>query len=238
MQMNPFSVEASIDAYVESVETPREPDGLWHPSSISSPCDRKSIYEINGYPKEPIPARTKRVFRVGHILHQFVQDAIAADPTVEAFWPEVGIKAPALGITGHADGLLRFKDGSYEVLEFKTISSRAFKYGDLPKPDHIIQVSLYMKILREHGGTADDGWFDPLGDLLPRARIVYVSKDDLLIGEYKVLWTDARNQEILDKLATLNGHRDAGTLPERLPMTGSKRHYLCGYCPFQTLCWE
>ncbi len=234
----PFSVEESLDRFVESVETPPEPDGLWHPSSISSLCDRKSLYEIRGTPKEPLTARTKRIFRVGHLLHEFVQSAIAADPSVIAFWSEVPIDAPDLRITGHADGLIEFDD-SYEVLEFKTIKSTAFKYGDLPKPDHISQVSLYMKVLREYGTVLPNGTrIDPLGDKLRRARIIYVSKDDLLIGEYPIFWTDARNREIEDKLVVLETHLEEGTLPDRLPTGPKGRHYLCGYCPFQSLCWE
>ena len=227
-----------MDAYVDQIESIREPDGLWHPSSISSPCDRKSIYEYRGAEKEPLTARTKRIFRVGHILHEFIQTAIEADPSVRGFWPEVPIVAGPLMVTGHADGLLEHESGEYEVLEFKTIKSTAFRYNDLPKADHILQVSLYLKVLREYGTVLPSVTLPPLGDMLRRARVVYVSKDDLQIGEYPILWSEARNRQIEDKLVVLNAHRLEGTLPDRLPASGAKRHYLCGYCPFQTQCWE
>ena len=236
-----FSVETSLDRYVEAIAEPREPDGLWHPSSLGG-CDRKALYEVRGTPKSnPPDARTRRVFRVGHLMHEFVQTAIALDPSVLRFFAEVALDAPDLRVTGHADGLLTHVDGSWEVLEFKTISSRAFQYGDLPKPDHVGQLSLYMKVLREYGGRSGPEKFQevipPLGERLARGRVIYVSKDDLRIGEYGITWSDAKDEEIRAKLARLESYREAGTLPDRLPVNGSKRHYLCGYCPFQDHCW-
>lgn len=232
-----FSVASSLDRYVAAIETPREPDGLWHPSSLGG-CDRKALYELLGVAKtNPPDARTRRVFRVGHLMHEFVQTAIAADPAVLVFYPEVRLDAPDLRVTGHADGLIKHDDGSWEVLEFKTISSRAFQYGDLPKADHVGQLALYMKVLREYGGRFLEAAILPLGDTLTRGRVVYVSKDDLRISEHPVTWSAAKDEEITAKLDRLEYHREAGTLPERLPMNGSKRHYLCGYCPFQDHCW-
>ena len=235
----PFSVTDSVDRYVADLEEERLPDGKWHPSSIASACERQSIYTMRGTEKSnPISTRTKRVFRVGHLMHEFVQAAIESDEDVTSFWPEVSIESEALNITGHADGLLMYADGSFEVLEFKTIKSTAFRYGDLPKPDHIVQVSLYMKVLREHGAVLRDGsQTPPLGDRLKRGRIVYVSKDDLQISEHTILWTAAKDKDIMDRLARLNGHQADGTLPDRLPMKGAKRHYLCGYCSYEVTCW-
>ena len=198
-----FSVADSLDRYIEAIAEPREPDGLWHPSSLGG-CDRKALYEVRGTPKSnPPDARTRRVFRVGHLMHEFVQAAIAHDPSVLRFYPEVGLEAPDLRVTGHADGLLMHVDGSWEVLEFKTISSRAFQYGDLPKPDHVGQLSLYMKVLREYGGRATDVTIPPLGERLTRGRVIYVSKDDLRIGEYGVTWSSSKDEEIRAKLDRL-----------------------------------
>lgn len=238
-----FSVEESIDRYVEALEEPREPDGLWHPSSLGG-CDRKSLYEVNGVTKsDPLNARTKRIFRVGHIMHQFVQDAIAADPTVLRFFPEIKIDHPELGVTGHSDGLIQYVNGEWEVLEFKTIKSTAFRFkGSLPKADHVTQLRLYIKALREVGGIAAIGGTQvtiaPLGDALTRGRVVYVSKDDIQIGEFSIFWSDAADREITDKIAQLETFRQSETLPDRLPMKDGKRHYLCGYCSYQTTCWE
>jgi hypothetical protein len=48
----------------------------------------------------------------------------------------------------------------------------------------------------------------------------------------------------MERLATLNEHQAAGTLPERLPDTvdkkgNRKRHWLCAsYCSYRSLCWD
>jgi CRISPR/Cas system-associated exonuclease Cas4 (RecB family) len=242
-----FSVAEALDRYVEKIEEPREPDGFWHPSSLSG-CDRKSLYEIRATPKtDERDGRSKRILRVGHIMHEFVQAALADYPGVR-FIAEVPLFAGPLRIRGSADGLLVYliegEDGDVEALEFKTINSMAFKYGDLPKPDHAIQLSVYMKLLREYGATLKDGTIvPPLGPKLTRGRIVYVSKDDLRISEHTILWTEGKNRTIEDKLVVLESHLADGTLPDRLPdqvdkKTGkTKRAWLCGYCPYQTLCW-
>ena len=73
-----FTVEAALDDHVAALEIPRLPDGKWHPSSIFG-CDRKAIYEVRGTtPTNPPNAGSRRTFRIGHIFHSFLQDAVAA----------------------------------------------------------------------------------------------------------------------------------------------------------------
>lgn len=243
-----ISVVEAVDRYVASLHEDREPDGYWHPSSISG-CLRQALYERHGTAvTDPRDDRSKRILRVGHIMHEFVQAALLADPEVVAFYSEVELRSDSLGVTGHCDGLLLLSDGSWEVLELKTINSMAFRYKDLPKAPHIVQVTSYLKVLRDEGGKALDAEgnaviIPPLGDRLSRARIAYVSKDDLLVSEHTVLWTPDKEADLLGRLDTLNQHLAAGTLPERLPdeqdkKSGKpKRAYLCNYCPFSTHCW-
>jgi hypothetical protein len=238
-----------LDRYVESLHEPREPDNFWHPSSIST-CLRQALYAFRGIPvSDPTPPRNKRVLRVGHLLHEFVQAAIAADPTVATFYAEVKITSDTLVVTGSTDGLLEYDDGTWELLEFKSISSRGFDYGDLPKADHVRQIVPYMKVLREEGGKAIDRGYapvtiPPLGDKLHQARIIYVSKDDLRIGEHIVFYTPGKDAELMERLTELTQHQAAGTLPERLPDTvdkkgNHKRHWLCAsYCSYRSLCWD
>jgi len=222
---------------------------MWHPSSIST-CLRQALYAFRGVPvSDPSPLRNRRVLRVGHLLHEFVQAAIAADPTVATFYAEVKIKSDTLNVTGSTDGLLEYDDGTWELLEFKTISSRGFDYGDLPKAEHVLQIVPYMKVLREEGGQATDRGYapvtiPPLAHKLRQARIIYVSKDDLRIGEHIVFYTPGKDAELMERLTTLDHHQAAGTLPDRLPDTidkkgNRKRHWLCaGYCSYRSLCWD
>lgn len=239
--MTAFSVTDAVDRYVASQEKPRVPDGTWHPSAIFG-CLRQATYAARSTPEsDPKQPRDKRVLRIGHIFHEFVQEAIAKYPGVTAYC-ELDIAIPVLKVTGSLDVLVEFEDGRYELIELKTINSKAFAYHDLPKEDHVKQVSAYMMALREVG--AADQFISPLHDDLQRARIVYISKDDLRIEEFTVIHSESREVEIAERIAVLESHRAAGTLPDRLPdtvdsKTGKPRHdWRCGYCVWATTCWE
>ena len=260
------------------MEEPREPDQFWHPSTISSGCYRKAIYEFKGIPKSnPHDVRSSRVFRMGHIIHAFVQDAVMADPLVVVFYPEIKIHSLRLRITGHADGLvgiasdlesaIRLREWisqgwnpltdddpadpfiTWLLLELKSKNSMAFKYVQTPAADHTEQSFMYMKILREEGGVSDDlsqapVTIPPLGDRLTRALVSYISKDDMLVGEHTVLFTQAKDDRLMAKLAELEDHVEEGTLPDRLPLVAKGKtaalgkDYRCTYCPWLALCWQ
>jgi hypothetical protein len=249
----PFSVTAAVDNYVLKLEEPREPDGMWHPSGLFG-CPRATMYQYRGVEQSnPPDERARRVFRVGHILHEFVQTAIADDTEILAFYAEVKILDEERRIKGHVDGLAKLANGTWIVLEFKTINSMAFRFNDLPKEDHKGQASVYLMVLRDHGGIGQlaDGTeivIPPMGDELNRATFVYISKDDLKIEEFTMLWTPAKYRVIAQRLLVLETHAEAGTLPPRLPYqtktnkkTGkstTSKHYLCGYCSWADQCWD
>lgn len=240
-----YDVATAIDRWVEWLEEPREPDGLWHPSSMWG-CTRKAIYEVRGEsPSDPIPPSMRRVFRVGHLLHEFVQDAVRADPDVIESYSEVPLRYPDFGITGHADQLVRTSEG-WRLLEFKTINPNGFRFvADGPKEDHRWQALTYMWVLREAGATVtyrgDGSVVDigPLGDDLYGASIFYLSKGaGMEHVQHDIEWHHGNAQAILDRLHELNDSYMSGTLPARLVAPkGKARHPLCGYCQFQTTCY-
>lgn len=237
-----FSVENAVDEYVAALETPRLPDGKWHPSSIYS-CARQTIYNERAVPKtDPSDARTRRVFRIGHQFHEFIQAAITEQVggTLRAAYCEVPVEHAGLGIVGSADVLVELDNETFELIELKTIGSQAFKYRDLPKPDHIGQWVSYARCLRDYGAASID--LSPLGEKLTKGRIVYFSKDDLQIEECPVLWSDGKSLELEARIAKLDAHRE-GPLPDRLPLeqvkSGLQRNWLCrSYCDWRTRCWD
>lgn len=244
-----FSVAASLDRYVESLHEEREPDGYWHPSSISG-CLRQALYAFRGTditnPRDP---RSKRILRIGHVVHEFVQAALLDDPEIETFYSEVKLTHPGYRITGSTDGLiLQKKAGKWVLLEIKSIGQMALRYGkkELPQPEHVVQVTSYMAALREYGGSAVDRLgqmtvLPPMPDL-EDAIIVYVPKDDWEVLEFSYKWTQAKEIELLKRLSTLEMHLDEGTLPDRLPDEIKKgvptRAWLCNYCSYADKCWK
>ena len=243
-----FTVAQALNEYIRATAKPRKPDGMWHPSGLYG-CDRKTIYEVRGTaPTDDRDDRSYRILEVGQIMHDFIQGALKNSNTyVAQAWDEVKVSAPDIKLVGSVDMLVQHHDKSYEVLEFKTINSYAFKYKELPKEEHVGQVRAYLHALRYYGGIVNEGTpqehaIEPLGSDLTTARIIYVSKDDMMMEEYPVEWTAEGDADLISRINRLESHQSAGTLPERLKPEVKKgklqRNWLCGYCQFQTKCWD
>jgi hypothetical protein len=260
-----FSVAAALNAHLVAKNEDREADGYWHPSGLFT-CDRQAIYAFRGTPMtNPPNEQSLRVFRMGHLVHGFVQEAIASHPDVQQVWLEVPVISDTLGVKGHADALVLFTDGTYEVIEVKSIKAAGMKYGDLPKVAHIKQGIAYAIVLRDgtsifEGDTISDGFVDldtgvsvvfvttpdgrrvsrpgQLGAALRALRVVYVSKDDMLVSEHVLAITPEREAAVRDTLTRLRAFEAAGILPKRLPkVKGAIPNFPCNYCSYKDRCW-
>lgn len=256
--MTDFSVAATLDAHIERTDVPRPPDGRWHPSAIFS-CARQAVYAIRGIDESDIrDNRSRRILRQGTALHEIVQRAMTEDADARAVYNEVEVQMPELGVYGHCDTLLEYADDTYELLEFKSIGVKGMEFGlrkgELPKADHEKQARTYAMGLRLVGGWADtpdqvicrddcgvSGHIEPLGDRLARIRIVYFSRDDLRIEEFKLTVSEAWEQEFTGYIARLDEYVADGTaLPPRLPLDAKgQKNWLCkDYCLWRTRCWD
>ncbi len=245
-----FSVADALDGYVAALEEERLPDGFLHPSGLFG-CARRAVYEFTGTPKsDPPDARAKRVFRVGNILHEFAQAAMSKHPGTVIVANEVKVFDPERRLKGSADSVVLLADGSWLVVEIKSINSWGFKKGGLPKADHRLQAACYLSILRRYGASATVNGVDftipPLGSD-SKVRFCYISKDDLKIEEFDVELTPELEAEIENQLFVIETAILEHELPPRLPYVVSTRKDtygqmvkdpLCGYCSWATTCWE
>ena len=251
-----FSVESTLDKHLLATEEPRPPDGYWHPSAIFS-CERQAVYEKRGVPQSnERDARSRRILKLGSTLHEIVQKALADDANARAVYNEVRVEIPGLKTRGSLDSLLEFSDDEYELLELKSISASGFKYGGMPKPEHVKQARTYAMALMRYGGVA--GTLDaadrlmtfatipPLGNKLKRVRMVYFSRDDLTMREFTqyegqpILPTQEWMDDLEGKIALLDAYMEDGTaLPPRLPLDEKgKLNWLCrDYCLWRTRCF-
>lgn len=216
------------DWFVENRED-REPDGLFHPSSLSS-CGRQAMYEATSTPKtDERQPRNDRILWLGTVIHERVQEAIADLPDFQA---EVKVDVPELGLSGSADGIWRIQHHDdpllyeYELLEFKSESFfKRKKRKGLPSANHQKQARLYMMGLNRMGMN------------VVRARVVYFLRDDLAAEEHVLdrdLDLEAAYTAELENLMMLKSY---GLLPARLGDKNPNR-WLCDYCDFRTRCWE
>ena len=226
-------VTRSVDRYIREQNQDREPDGKWHPSSVSSPCVRRAVLEKRGVRfSAPPDDETKRIFMMGKIIHKLVQDAVAQDPDVTLVIPEIEVSDPLREVVGQGDILLfNTRTETYELIEIKSIKQQGVRYG-IPKQEHRIQAGIYAYILREHGGRTQDGTIiPPLGKALESVRFVYVEKETMVIHER--VEDAAEMAEIGRNRVIRMQNLERNYELENLPMVDNKNYWFRSYCPYR-----
>lgn len=175
----------------------------WHPSCLGT-CLTGAFLKRNGILPE-YDDRLLRVFSIGKQLEDWVADRLRdAGATFEE---QIPIEIPEWNVKGTADFIL--KDGEVSMpIELKSKNSRAFWYMEKKHEGanrhHMMQLWTYLKALN-----------------LPEGRIVYISKDDLVIAEYPIYLDDiSLEREVTDQFELLNKAWDASLPPA--PITDSK----------------
>lgn len=244
--IRPNLVRDAIDSYISSVTEERLPDGLFHPSSVSA-CHRKAIYaarDVTGrlYKTDEDAAR---LFYIGHRIHEVVQRALESGTAGEAYF-ECGVEVPApYNLVGSADALVREVQGvgPYELIEVKSISAGAFKYGGVPYPKHVEQAQMYAWAIQKEG-FSEVGFDGSISYHSPVevafTRLVYLEKERMDVHEFVLPFTSREFQDIEDKLLTLSVYAEDGTaLPPRLPLTAKGyKPAECKRCPYMQQCYR
>ncbi|OHD24328.1 MAG: hypothetical protein A2Y38_09165 [Spirochaetes bacterium GWB1_59_5] len=217
--------------YVESLrQRPRSNrQGMFHPSNIGS-CGLRNVYEFTSAEAlTTLEPADLEIFDLGHAIHDVVQSRMdnlqPGCPTgfTYTFQREVAFDAETdelfhnYGIGGTTDGVLTFSDASgvqRAVLEVKSINSSGFKDLTAPKPDHLMQATLYAYR------------FD-----CPIIYLWYYCKDN----SQRMVYARLFNRAVFDAaIARYDGwleHVHAGTLPPR-----EESWYLCPRCEYRETC--
>ena len=227
-----LSVVDAVDEYVDLLNEDREGDGLWHPSEIWG-CSRRAIYTARRTPQSnPHGGATRRRFRIGHILHRFVSDALATSPDVASYYPEFRIEAATE--EGHGDVLVELEDGTFIVVEVKSTKEAHPKLDDR----HSRQVAHYAVHARTRGVWTDVGdRIEPLGDRLIGALVAYIGKDALDVTEYWLPYDVTWEARLAARLEELEQLRAAPGLPPRQTDGKSRKSRACFGCPWLDTCW-
>lgn len=196
------------DAIALENAEPRESSGKYN-GSLLGQCHRKHFWKRKGEtPSNPPDARSFRVFKCGHLFEYFVTNLI---PKAQK------------QVMVESDGFLGFADvvTDDEVVDVKSINSKAFWYMDKEgydvnkeKRQNILQVVFYAKMLGK-----------------PKARLVFVSKDDLCIREFG-FFVNAWEEELEREVKSLQAIWDKQELPDADPMMD----WECRYCNFMDKC--
>lgn len=217
------SVQELIDATLEPKEK-RQRSGKWSPSSFGK-CYRNQYWNRADEPGTPIDARTLRVFKAGNLFHDFVQGLLIGE-TVKK---EVLVECE--DVKGFADLV-----NSEEVIDIKSQHSQAFWYRQKE-----IKASLDVeKSIRE---MFYNNWLQVCYYAIqlqkPFVRLVFISKDDLVIQEYRQpvdgYWVNEVNKE----LESLRQFWVSKTVPQATPRLYKQKDGTfkeCSYCQFAEKC--
>lgn len=215
-----MSLQEQIDKALERKDD-RVRSGKYSPSSLGK-CLRAQYWNRKNEPQTNQPdARTLRVFKAGDLFHKFVQDIIIKEnPQAES---EVLVEIP--DFKGYADIVL-----ADEVIDIKSQHSKSFWYRkdlvwkELEKQLYcnILQVLFYALVLEK-----------------PKARLVFISKDDLCIQEYPLEFNDYWKDELNKELRNLTTIWQEQVLPLAIPRAykdkdGKSKE--CRYCGWLDLC--
>lgn len=259
-------IKPAIHSYLLATAEDREPDGMWHPSSLFM-CDRQAVYQVRATPETDLKTGEDMIpLAMGKAIHTLIQSAVtysefeaavgSRQTPIQKAWHEVKVLIPGLKVTGSADSLVLLDDGTYEVEEFKSTKSSGIMWanraakksggpGFQPKPNHVSQGLAYVYAMRHfpfyvENEPAPPIRFEPLGDRLTKFRVTYFGKDAGEILEFVYTITPDWEAQFEKYIEDLERYRSPDApLPPRLARDDDgKKNWLCGYCQWRSRCWD
>ena len=141
------NLETIYDAYLDRLQEERKKKNKkykeWFSGSSAGSCYKKQWYKLRGYEPEPFDARTKRLLRLGTIVHKDFENAIEEHSrnggsdgnTWVDTYTEHEIKIPEINVIGHLDHCVIVRNTTTKVDmyvgDLKTLASYSWtkKFG-------------------------------------------------------------------------------------------------------------
>lgn len=223
----------------EQLNSTRDTEHL-HPSEICKRdwCPRSSWYTIKGYEKaqESYTFQKLSIFAEGHNIHGKWQAWLMDAGILEN--PEVPIYNEEYRIMGHADGIIKDKQGR-AVLEIKSVGAGTIRMEDYelfkdaktpeeawkkvrqPFYSHLRQLNLYMFCLDIHEGI-----------------FIYEWKATQDVKEFHVKYQPFLIEDILSGCKSVIHSLETGIPPSRPTLAESPASKMCKSCPYVKECWK
>lgn len=202
-----------IDKFYSKQDEQRQRDYFY--ASEVGDCFRKIFFKIKGAPCTAMEPRVQRIFHEGEHVHMRLMSILYSLGLVTA--SEVKIPDTEL-FRGRADGILKL-DGENYVLEMKSISPFGFeKLGDMPKPEHMKQIQLYMHYFN-----------------IPKGVILMENKGNQEMREFVVSKNDQIINKILTDFTKLKEMISSDIVPA-VPDKSNWEYDMCGYCAYKEHC--
>ncbi len=217
--LNPNTTKHSLDKKVIK-SLPRGYPGM---SGIGEECLRKRQFEHYFCAKGEITARTQRIFRVGHLFEDILNDELK-ELGYEMFGEQTNLTLLDGKLSGHNDGTIRGipeAPKTVHVLEIKTMNDKSFKDTvkkgvAKSKPTYMIQMQAYMKAMK-----------------LKRALFIAINKNDCEYYIERVYYDKELIDEVLRKTIDVF---ESKTLLHRL--SEKRSFYKCSWCNYKGICFD
>ena len=220
---------------------PKEP--YYRPSSAGM-CSRKIYYEtiLRIDPTEVIDKRVQRLFRLGDLIHQDIQDAFKKverndfyfsiyNIYINNIYIEKEIVLKTIRVRGFCDLVVELDDGRVYLYDIKSIG--AFQYKkNFARNKELREPSIHQELQLATYGLAVKKEFGRLDGIL----ILYYNKDTSML-RYKEVSSD-RLLTALGFWERINAEHSKNSLPTLQEFVSPVAKWECSYCSFKSRCEE
>jgi CRISPR/Cas system-associated exonuclease Cas4 (RecB family) len=231
--MTSINFDKVIDDYLSSERkrTRRKRKiSVFYPSELTFPCLRCQYLKYTT-PEIPFSPQTQRIFKIGTIIHKFIQASfkklnteftlVSLEPSIRSRYP---VNGDLIWIRGRADAIIE-RDGKEYLVEMKSISPAlnsddAFRFLTEPKEQHLKQILWYMQTANIHQGF-----------------ILYIEKIGATLKTFPIdLNRNALQDNLVETAKNLYRYLKQGIIPPREPYHWNNR--ICNYCQYADACEE
>ena len=232
-----------LDSINRSNYQTKNPNKYYRASSAGH-CFKKHWYAINGYEVGDMNDKSRRLLRLGTIVHRDIEkavnwheDRLSCDVNNEynvSFTTEYEVLIKDLKVMGSADIVLIDSEKTASVLDVKTTHSWKWKMmfgrNKEMKPSRMYELQLGTYgmgvALQEDISHEDMSLF-----------LVYYKKDDSSMKYVDVnpVWMDNAFEYWANLNETLDLVKDESDLP-RDTLNVPVEHWECKYCPYESIC--
>ena len=170
----------AIDEYLQNRPKDERSIHCFHPSSLHKSAKELYWHYLEGDNNQQFDSRILRIFDNGHYVHHRLQGYLSDIGIL--IQSEVFVKNEEYEIKGHTDGIIEI-NGIKGILEVKSMNSNQFYSSHEPKPEHLIQVNVYMFCTR-----------------IPRACLLYECKDNQELKEFFTKYDENILNPVLEKI--------------------------------------
>jgi hypothetical protein len=170
----------AIDEYLQAKPKDVRTKNCFHPSSLHKSAKELYWHYLEGDNNQQFDSRVLRIFDNGHGVHDRLQAYLSDIGILKQ--SEVPVENDEYEIKGHTDGIIEI-NGMKGILEIKSMNANQFYSSYEPKPEHLIQVNVYMFCIG-----------------MPRACLLYECKDNQELKEFFIKQEPNILNPILEKI--------------------------------------